>query len=626
MPSPEPVDIAILIALQDEFTWLQEIFKTPLTSIPGSQNFYRCTFATDGKPYELVFALIGAMGPVQAAISTERLLHRYTPKLLVNIGIAGGIKDVCLGDVVISTQVSAYLENSKAVETEETGDYEFELSAEVYRCAALTATLMQNLPFSHPELYATWKAAGAEEFATISRPDEWRELIKDDRAAAPLEQRPARFRDDPEIRIGHTASGPLVAAADSFTKWLKKHSDRSYLCIEMEAAGMLASTSSAMVEVEALVIRGISDFSDKGKAKLEAVTGNQVRRLAMHNAVRVFEALLKTGLLPRQDAQGVSTQSEMAKQIVAVAEPVQTEPVRHQFLPDITEAHTNPHYVEDLRSLQINNYKLDQLIGQGTIVVAVGREWPQDIVDRPVASWIGEVVDRYFKLYPEHPFFRSIVVSDVAAETQFIRLAGGLISIGGPNVNKSTVRIAAAGQVRTFPDGLSMCFVKDSIPQVALWGGGGGGTRASTERYVRHQDGLAEFMRRAIETGQLGEIEHPADGAQVGKTVLVRGRVAGLPSSLKLWLMSVSRDGGDLHPHGSPIVPNTTGEWAAAAFLGDQRITLANEPFRVKLIGVSKETSDSLQLYLSSAAVKGYSGVAGIPHRVLASIRVVRNG
>src|ERR1035441_761489 len=274
MYSPDPVDVAILIALQDEFTWLREVFKTPLASIPGSQNFYRCTFATDGKPYELVFALIGAMGPVQAAISTERLLHRYTPKLMVNIGIAGGIKDVCLGDVVISTQVNAYLENSKAVETDNTGDYEFELSAEVYRCAALTANLMQNLPFSHPQLYTSWKAAGAEEFATISGPAEWRELIEEDGRVALLEQRSARFRDDPEIRIGHTASGPLVAAADSFTKWLKKHSDRNYLCIEMEAAGMLASTSSAMVKVEALVIRGISDFSDKGKAKLEAVTGN----------------------------------------------------------------------------------------------------------------------------------------------------------------------------------------------------------------------------------------------------------------------------------------------------------------------------------------------------------------
>ena len=626
MSLPDPVDVAILIALPDEFTWLKEILKPPLTSIAESQNFYRCTFATDGKPYELVFALIGAMGPVQAAISTERLLHRYTPKLMVNIGIAGGIKDVCLGDVVISTQVSAYLENSKAVETEKTGDYEFELSAEVYRCAPLTATLMQNLQFSHPALYTVWKDAGAEEFATLFSPVEWRELIGDDRLAAMAEQRPARFRDHPEIRIGHTASGPLVAAADSFTKWLKKHSDRSYLCIEMEAAGMLASTSSAMVEVEALVIRGISDFADKGKAKLEAVAGDQVRRLAMHNAVRLFEALLKTNLLPRQDAQGASVQSDLAKQATGPMEPVQTEPERYQFFPDITESHTNPHYVEDLRSLQNNNYKLDKLIGKGTIVVAVGREWPQDIVDRPVASWIGEIVDRYFKLYPEHPFFRSIIVSDVAAETQFIRLASGLIAIGGPNVNKSTVRIAAAGPVRTFPNGLSMCFVNDGIPQVALWGGGGGGTRASTERYVRHQDGLVEFIRIAIDNGQSGKIEHPGNGAVVGKRVLVRGKVAGLPSTLKIWLTSGPRDGGNLHPHGAPIVPNTNGEWSATAFLGDQRITLANEPFRIKLIGVSKETSDFFQRYLKSAAVKGYLGVAGIPHRVIAALRVIRNG
>src|SRR5579872_5717460 len=153
MPSPDDVDIAVFIALPDEFRWFREIFDVPFRTVhDGANIFYLWTHPTlNGPPYELVIALGGTMGPTQAALTTARLLHRFTPRVMVNIGIAGGLKDVRLGDVVIPTQVSAYLENSKAV-ADAADMIGFELSAEVYRCAPSLATLIQHLPFANEQL------------------------------------------------------------------------------------------------------------------------------------------------------------------------------------------------------------------------------------------------------------------------------------------------------------------------------------------------------------------------------------------------------------------------------------------------------------------------------------------
>jgi hypothetical protein len=299
----------------------------------------------------------------------------------------------------------------------------------------------------------------------------------------------------------------------------------------------------------------------------------------MRNAARLFLYLLQNDLLPRRQENPPDAHLSESSEGLTDGPDCQDKDSSDAFdlLPDLVSAPVNRRYTQDLQILEGSRYDLTKIVGTGTIVVAVGREWPQDVVDRPVASWMGEVVERYVELYPAAPFRRAIVVSDIAADTQFITHASGLISVGGPNVNKATVRIASVGTVRELPGRISSCFVSDGIPQVALWGAGGRGTQLSATRYARHQDGLAEFVRMCFEGPSLARIETPIEGALVAKNLLVSGDIAQVPDGLHLWLASVPSD-GNLHPHGVPLTP-ANGRWEGRVFLGDQRISVEAAPF-----------------------------------------------
>jgi nucleoside phosphorylase len=94
----------------------------------------------------------------------------------------------------------------------------------------------------------------------------------------------------PKIHTGHIASGPIVGAADQFVQWLKKRRDRKFLALEMESAGVLNAAHKRAVN--SLIIRGISDYSDERKTKLDELGRGALRRYAMNNALALMWVLL----------------------------------------------------------------------------------------------------------------------------------------------------------------------------------------------------------------------------------------------------------------------------------------------------------------------------------------------
>jgi nucleoside phosphorylase len=74
---------------------------------PQGTIYERGKFAANGQEWEVGIAEVGA-GNAGAAIEAERAIAYFKPDILFFVGIAGGIKDVAIGDVVAATKVYSY--------------------------------------------------------------------------------------------------------------------------------------------------------------------------------------------------------------------------------------------------------------------------------------------------------------------------------------------------------------------------------------------------------------------------------------------------------------------------------------------------------------------------------------
>ena len=165
---------------------------------------------------------IGA-GNVGAAIEAERAISRFEPALLLFVGVAGGLKDARIGDVVVGTKAYGY----------ETGkDKEMLLPRPDVAIAS----------------YSLEQLARA-----VRRDGRW------------LARRPVtRFdpRDSFEAFVGPIAAGEkVVASLQSSTYALIKQNFNDALAVEMEAIGVLRA-ARANAALDAIVVRGISDLVD----------------------------------------------------------------------------------------------------------------------------------------------------------------------------------------------------------------------------------------------------------------------------------------------------------------------------------------------------------------------------
>jgi nucleoside phosphorylase len=187
--------------------------------------------------------LIGAGGD-SAALEAERAISHFGPEVALFVGVAGGIKDVSLGDVVVATDIYGY-EAGKA------GD------------------------------------------SFIARP-------RVGRSNYSLEQRAERERQSgawfegteatPDVVVAPIAAGAkVVASTRSPTyKFIRENYDQA-VAVEMEGAGFLQA-AHANPDVKALVVRGISDLLDN---KEESDHDGWQHRAADHAARFAVQILQK---------------------------------------------------------------------------------------------------------------------------------------------------------------------------------------------------------------------------------------------------------------------------------------------------------------------------------------------
>jgi nucleoside phosphorylase len=285
-----PVDVGIVIALKEEFTELHNQIKDSCKAVRdqttgGYYYLFEHQCVNQETCYRCVATFAGNMGPTKAGLVTQRLVTEFKPSTIVMLGIAAGITDdVKLGDVIVATQVDAYMENSKA---EGEDEFTLALGGEIYRPSADVVNFSQNFQFVYSNEFQQWQDSCARELTRLF-PDK-------ERLDALIKQ--GLLREQAHLIAGHIASGPTVGAAQGFIQWLKRR-NRKYLGLEMEAAGLMAAVYEEAIPRRTLVLRAVSDCGDQRKGNLDKINSGAFRLYAIRNAIALLWSFLNTNALP----------------------------------------------------------------------------------------------------------------------------------------------------------------------------------------------------------------------------------------------------------------------------------------------------------------------------------------
>lgn len=209
------------------------------------------------------------------ALMTDRIIRRYNPYVVILAGVAGGVKDVSVGDVVVGTKYYGYefgkVTSNGFATRPEAGNYSKEL-----------VTLAQS----------------------VAHHGDWRKRAK----------KPASSK----VTFGAIAAGnKVIAATGSDAFRLLKQSFNDTTAIEMEAVGF-GLAMQAFPSVRFLNVRGISDLLD-GKSKSDA--GGSQEWAADNMAAFVFELLNQLDV-SQFKILGSMDMKELSKEILGLIMPI----------------------------------------------------------------------------------------------------------------------------------------------------------------------------------------------------------------------------------------------------------------------------------------------------------------
>lgn len=239
------MDIVILTPIALEYEITSKLIES--IKLHNQDNFIYETGFFQGDFHRYSVA-IRETGPKieDIALATEKAIQHHRPAIVFLVGIAGGVKDVSIGDIVVGTKAYGY-ESGK-----ETDD----------RFLVRPDSIVFD-----PDLV---------EFAKyVARRSQWRKSITTE--------------TPPKVYFGPIASGnKLVATNKQFVSQLLRHNFNDTIALEMEAIGF----AKALVRypfVRAMNLRGVSDLLEKKSETDQA--GSQ--SLAMVHLAAFFTEFLR---------------------------------------------------------------------------------------------------------------------------------------------------------------------------------------------------------------------------------------------------------------------------------------------------------------------------------------------
>ena len=220
--TPDSPTAVILTAIPCEYAAVRDHLSN-LEELTYKGNIYeRGIFNGDHHRWIVGIAQVGT-GNVMCAIGAERAIQFFNPKIIIFVGVAGGIKDLKLGDVVAADKAYGY-EYGKVIKDGFVARPDVGLST-----------------------HALLERAKAE-----ARRDDWKNRIKRD----------GIDKDSLKIIIKPIAAGEKVVSEtrSEVFQFIKKYYNDS-VAVEMEASGFY--TACHLNEgIQSLIVRGISDLLD----------------------------------------------------------------------------------------------------------------------------------------------------------------------------------------------------------------------------------------------------------------------------------------------------------------------------------------------------------------------------
>ncbi|MDP9615277.1 MULTISPECIES: phosphorylase family protein [Streptomyces] len=273
-------DVVVLTALEVEYRAVRAHLEEPRPAPAERGALFELGVFRDGPAERTVAIHMTGPGNPGAAASVERAAALFAPRAVLFVGVAGGVKDVALGDVVAADAVYDY-ETGKDTETG------FLPRQKTYQSAYGLVQLARLV------------AAG----------DAWQRRIP-----------PGDGAPRPRAHVKPLAAGGRVVAhhrSDVGRRLAAGAGDA--LAVDMEGFGFLAG-AYVNQHLDALVIRGVSDLlGDKGEAHDERWQPVASR----HAAAFAFELI---GRIPVAADARVATHAQVATETPVTAHtPVATE-------------------------------------------------------------------------------------------------------------------------------------------------------------------------------------------------------------------------------------------------------------------------------------------------------------
>jgi nucleoside phosphorylase len=233
IPYEGPVDVVIVTATADELERVKYAFG-PNWNIVGRAGFvyYLTVWSTGSRTLTLVAAQQNRMGLVQAALTTNRLVSCWKPRLVAMTGVcAGNQAHVRKGDLVAASEVFDY-GSGKIADGKLIPDYHSVSTDDSLLC-----------------------------LLTMMAAD--RQLCEETKNSWPVV--PGRPDTELTVHVGAFASGAAVVADERIVKDIATKK-RSVRALDMEAYGVASASIANRPPLPFLVIKGVQDFADGFKS------------------------------------------------------------------------------------------------------------------------------------------------------------------------------------------------------------------------------------------------------------------------------------------------------------------------------------------------------------------------